>query len=200
MVIRADGKVRTTSWTFHGPHQADPHPKRSTGVAPQGRQSVIDKIHATSARHARNQALLQAGLSPSDWHILFQSLIEAESAYDPQARSPKGAFGLGQLMPATARVLGVDRTDPAQNLEGAARYLLEQLATFQDIDLALAAYNAGPGRVQEYGGVPPFSETRTYIARIHKIRHRLSGQPVEQPVVRVSTRNEPRAPVVIDLH
>lgn len=113
--------------------------------------------------------------------------------------SPKGAFGLGQLMPATARTLGVDRKDPVQNLEGAARYLLEQLATFQDIDLALAAYNAGPGRVQEHGGVPPFSETRSYIARIHKIRRRLSGQPVEQPAIRVSTRNETRAPVVIDL-
>lgn len=143
--------------------------------------------------------LPRAGLSSSDWHILFQSLIEAESAYDPHAMSPKGAFGLGQLMPATARTLGVDRKDPVQNLEGAARYLLEQLATFQDIDLALAAYNAGPGRVQEHGGVPPFSETRSYIARIHKIRRRLSGQPVEQPAIRVSTRNETRAPVVIDL-
>ena len=103
-------------------------------------------------------------------------------------------------MPATARSLGVDRTDPNQNLEGAARYLLAQLGAFQDIDLALAAYNAGPHRVREYGGVPPFKETRNYIARIQRIRARLSGQPVEQSLVRVPTRGTTRPPVVIALH
>jgi soluble lytic murein transglycosylase-like protein len=103
-------------------------------------------------------------------------------------------------MPATARALGVDRNDPAQNLEGAARYLLAQLSTFRDIDLALAAYNAGPERVLEYNGVPPFAETRGYIARIHNIRSRLSVQPTLQPIIRVSTRNETRVPVVIDLN
>ena len=87
--------------------------------------------------------------------------------------SPKGAYGLGQLMPDTARSLGVDPRDPSQNLDGAARYLLAQIATFKDIDLALAAYNAGPHRVVEYSGIPPFAETRDYIARIHRIRSRL---------------------------
>ena len=77
-------------------------------------------------------------------------------------------------MPATARGLGVDRTDVSQNLDGAARYLLAQLASFRDIDLALAAYNAGPHRVVEYQGVPPFAETRSYIARVNSIRARLS--------------------------
>ena len=111
-----------------------------------------------------------------------------------------GAYGLGQLMPATAHSLGVDRTDPKQNLEGAARYLLAQLSEFRDIDLALAAYNAGPHRVREYGGIPPFKETRNYIARIHRIRARLSGQPAEQPVTRIATHGTPRAPVVIKLN
>ena len=69
----------------------------------------------------------------------------------------KGGLRVGQLMPATARDLGVDRADIAQNLDGSAQYLLAQLAAFEDIDLALAAYNAGPHRVEEYGGVPPFS-------------------------------------------
>nr|WP_232237232.1 lytic transglycosylase domain-containing protein [Thiosulfatihalobacter marinus] len=164
------------------------------------RASILAAIRATSDRHTGNRALTAVGLTSAEWHILFRAMIEAESAYDPNATSPKGAYGLGQLMPATARALGVDRNDPAQNLEGAARYLLAQLSTFRDIDLALAAYNAGPDRVREYDSVPPFAETRGYIARIHNIRSRLSGQPTLQPVIRVSTRNETRVPVVIDLN
>ncbi|MHA6268355.1 lytic transglycosylase domain-containing protein [Aliiroseovarius sp. CAU 1755] len=139
------------------------------------------------------------GLSPSDWHILFRALIEAESGYNPTAVSPMGAYGLGQLMPPTARTLGVDRTDPRQNLEGAARYLLAQLSAFRDIDLALAAYNAGPHRVRKYGGVPPFAETRDYIARIHRIRNRLSAQQTSPPSNQVSAPGRTRAPVVIAL-
>jgi soluble lytic murein transglycosylase-like protein len=113
--------------------------------------------------------------------------------------SPKGAFGLGQLMPETARALGVDRRDIAQNLDGAARYLLAQLDRFRDIDLALAAYNAGPHRVTEYGGVPPFAETRTYIARIHHLRARLSGH---QPSISTENVSEPpgRTAVVLGLN
>ncbi|VVS98219.1 Transglycosylase (fragment) [Roseovarius sp. EC-HK134] len=127
-------------------------------------------------------------------------MIEAESSYKPTAVSPKGAYGLGQLMPQTARSLGVDPRDVAQNLDGAARYLLAQLSAFQDIDLALAAYNAGPHRVVEYSGVPPFAETRAYIARIHRIRNRLTGQPVSQPPVHLANRKPERPPVHIDLN
>ncbi len=101
-------------------------------------------------------------------------MIEAESAYRPAARSPKGAYGLGQLMPETARLLGVDPTDIHQNLDGAARYLLAQIDRFGRVDLALAAYNAGPHRVVEYSGIPPFAETRGYIARIGTIYARLA--------------------------
>ena len=113
-------------------------------------------------------------------------MIETESAYNPAAQSPVGAYGLGQLMPATARDLGVDRTDVSQNLDGAARYLLAQLASFRDIDLALAAYNAGPHRVVEYQGVPPFAETRAYIARVNHIRARLSKSPNPNAQIRVA--------------
>ena len=102
-------------------------------------------------------------------------------------------------MPDTARALGVDPRDPSQNLDGAARYLLAQLATFKDIDLALAAYNAGPHRVVEYSGIPPFAETRDYIARIHRIRSRLAGTPVSTPNTRVADRVPVRAPVLIEL-
>jgi soluble lytic murein transglycosylase-like protein len=102
-------------------------------------------------------------------------------------------------MPDTARALGVDPQNPAQNLDGAARYLLAQIAKFQDVGLALAAYNAGPHRVVEYSGIPPFAETRDYIARIHRIRSRLSGAAVSEPDIRVADPVPVRAPVLIDL-
>jgi hypothetical protein len=197
MVIGTDGSVRTSGWKFHGQERAVEHVSPSV---PASGQEVLAAIRATSVRHVANRGLRAIGLADTDWHVLFQALIEAESSYNPTAVSPKGAYGLGQLMPATARELGVDRTDPNQNLEGAARYLLAQLAEFRDIDLALAAYNAGPHRVHAYGGVPPFAETRAYIARIHRIRSRLSGQSIEQPVIRVATFGQMRAPVVIDLN
>ena len=97
---------------------------------------------------------------------LFLRLVQQESGWNPRARSHKGAMGLAQLMPATARVLGVDPNDPHQNLEGGARYLAQQYRTFGDWRLALAAYNAGPEAVRKHGGVPPYRETRGYVAAI----------------------------------
>ncbi|MEM1233128.1 MAG: lytic transglycosylase domain-containing protein [Pseudomonadota bacterium] len=94
---------------------------------------------------------------------LFLRLVQQESGWNPRARSNKGAYGLAQLMPATARYLRVDPKDPRQNLEGGARYLAEQYRKFRSWRLALAAYNAGPHRVEEYGGVPPFRETQNYV-------------------------------------
>ncbi|MGH1332062.1 MAG: lytic transglycosylase domain-containing protein [Paracoccaceae bacterium] len=199
MVIEPDGTVRTSNWTYHGQHAAAI--TQDTRPPPvEAANAIHGAIRATSERHASNRSLQAAGLTPTQWHVLFQALIEAESSYNPFAKSPKGAYGLGQLMPATARELGVDRTDLNQNLEGAARYLLAQLAEFGSIDLALAAYNAGPHRVSEYGGVPPFSETRKYIARIHRIRARLSEQTPEKPAARLAMRTGTRAPLVIELN
>jgi hypothetical protein len=172
----------------------------SLDTAPlSGRDDILFLIRTTADRHQGNRALRQVGLGADDWQVLFHALVEAESSYNPTAVSPKGAYGLGQLMPDTARALGVDPRDPSQNLDGAARYLLAQLATFKDIDLALAAYNSGPHRVVEYSGVPPFTETRDYIARIHRIRSRLAGTPVSAPNIRVAARVPARAPVLIDL-
>lgn len=97
---------------------------------------------------------------------LFLRLVQQESGWNARARSHKGARGLAQLMPATARVLRVDPDDPAQNLEGGARYLRMQYERFRSWRLALAAYNAGPAAVEKYGGVPPYRETQGYVKAI----------------------------------
>lgn len=99
--------------------------------------------------------------------VLIEAVIWQESRWNPGALSPVGAQGLAQLMPGTARHLGVDPRDPAANLEGGVRYLRMQLNAFGgDIEKALAAYNAGPGRVQAAGGIPRIRETQNYVASI----------------------------------
>ena len=97
---------------------------------------------------------------------LFLRLVQQESGWNPRARSHKGAIGLAQLMPATARTLRVDPRDPKQNLDGGARYLATQYRRFRSWRLALAAYNAGPEAVTKYGGVPPYKETQGYVKAI----------------------------------
>jgi len=97
---------------------------------------------------------------------LFLRLVQAESNWQPAARSHKGAIGLAQLMPQTAALLRVDPHDPGQNLEGGARYLRMMYDRFGSWRLALAAYNAGPEAVERHGGVPPYRETRAYVVMI----------------------------------
>jgi soluble lytic murein transglycosylase-like protein len=99
---------------------------------------------------------------------LLAGLVKQESGFDPNAGSPAGAQGLTQLMPATAASLGVTNVhDPAQALEGGAKYLRRQLDRFGgDVARALAAYNAGPGAVERFGGVPPYAETQNYVRKV----------------------------------
>lgn len=97
---------------------------------------------------------------------IFFNLVTAESDWDPMITSPRGAIGLAQLMPGTAEELGVDPWDALENLEGGARYLRQQYDRFGTWELALAAYNAGPGAVERYEGIPPYPETEEYVEKI----------------------------------
>ncbi|MBU0608909.1 MAG: lytic transglycosylase domain-containing protein [Armatimonadetes bacterium] len=108
---------------------------------------------------------------------LVHAVVQAESDYNPTCRSHCGAMGLMQLMPGTARGLGVgDAYDPAQNIDGGVRYLRQQLNRFKEVDLAVAAYNAGPGAVQRHDGVPPYRETQAYVKRVMQTLWQRKGQ------------------------
>ncbi len=110
---------------------------------------------------------------------LVRAVIHAESGFNLHARSPKGAVGLMQLMPATARQLGVaDPRHPRENIRGGARYLAEMLVRFRnDVTLATAAYNAGPQAVQKYAGIPPYAETQVYVQRVRILHQRYKASP-----------------------
>lgn len=149
-------------------------------LVPTDRRLLAAPLAAAEADTVRqfgtdiDRAAKAAGLDPR----LVLAVVMEESGGDPAARSPAGARGLMQLMPGTARDLGVqDPADPAANLGGGARYLAEQLERFDGrLDLALAAYNAGPGNVARAGGrVPAFSETRRYVERVTGRYERLCG-------------------------
>ncbi len=119
------------------------------------------------------QAALASGVDAA----LIRAIIHAESAYQADAVSPKGAQGLMQLMPQTAKMLEVnDPFNPAKNIDGGARHLADLLKQFDgDVTLAAAAYNAGAGAVQKYGGVPPYDETREYVRRVNILKKRYSA-------------------------
>lgn len=128
-------------------------PAAARPQAVPGDVPYADLFAAAGARHGVSSTLLA-------------SVARAESSFNPNARSQAGALGLMQLMPGTARSLGVDPLDPRQAVDGAARLLASHLRQFGSVELALAAYNAGPGAVTRHRGVPPYRETQTYIRRV----------------------------------
>jgi soluble lytic murein transglycosylase-like protein len=146
----------TANSSFAGALAAAQTSPSAAPVSGTGASSAFDaQIDAAAASN---------GIDPA----LLKGLVSQESGFNPNARSGAGAVGLTQLMPGTASALGVTNPlDPAQSLQGGAKYLREQLDRFGgDEKLALAAYNAGPGAVQKYGGVPPYAETQNYVTSV----------------------------------
>jgi len=141
-------------------------PEQATALVPEG--AVADtREHSAAVPQAYAAHIAELAqrfdLSPA----LLEAVVWQESRWREDAVSPAGARGLAQLMPGTASYLGVDADDPLANLEGGARYLREQLDRFDgDLEKALAAYNAGPGRVIRSGGIPRIRETQAYVASI----------------------------------
>jgi soluble lytic murein transglycosylase-like protein len=150
---RAGGGAQTT-YEVHGATSI----KATIPLATSHKSAPYD---ATINEHARRQGVAED---------LVRAVIQVESAFNPNAVSTKGAMGLMQLMPATARELGVGNPfDPEQNIRGGVTYLKQLLNRYdQKVELALAAYNAGIGNVEKYGAVPPFKETRNYVNKITK--------------------------------
>lgn len=159
LMAAAPAYAQAVDWSRAGGHMFGDPPSRMNIEAPLARvpdldQPFSDLISTAAQRH---------GLDPK----LLHAVILVESAYQPRAVSTAGAAGLMQLMPATAAELGVaNRFDPAENVTGGADYLARQLLRFQDLKLALAAYNSGPARVARLGRVPSIGETQDYVARV----------------------------------
>jgi soluble lytic murein transglycosylase-like protein len=174
-VVRADPRTGRLVRSFvrssvPGVVPSTPQPKRA---------AVSGQLAQTVDRIAR-----QNQVSPQ----LIHSVIRVESNYDPYAVSPKGALGLMQLIPSTARRFGVsDVFDPADNIQGGARYLKYLLELYKgDKALALAAYNAGEGAVSHYGGIPPFPETRNYVTQVRKrLEETAAPNETPEPVIAV---------------
>ncbi len=152
---------------------------------PAPRPSAASVPGGTPYASLIDSAARSAGVDPA----LVAAVAQAESGFNPRAQSGAGAKGLMQLMDGTARGLGVrDAFDPGQNLAGGARFLSSLLKQFHgDVRLALAAYNAGPGAVQRYGGVPPYEETQRYVPKVlglyEQFRRRWSATAPEDGVV-----------------
>jgi soluble lytic murein transglycosylase-like protein len=161
--MRASSRVLHTKPSFYPMTSLSVERCAAINYAPHPSLNATQEFRRERYYHQMVAAACGAGVPVE----LFDALIIQESRYNPLAVSIKGASGLTQLMPATARSMGVfDRWSVSQNLLGGARYLRKQLDTFGNWAHALGAYNAGPGNVTKYGGVPPFRETRGYVRTI----------------------------------
>lgn len=151
--------VRGRAPEDYGPNDRRRYRRSHQRRPPFQQLGKVRLTHADLAAHI-DEAALETGLPAA----LIDAVIRTESGYRPHAVSRAGAMGLMQLMPATARSVGVrDPFDPRQNIRGGARYLRRMYDRFRDLRMAIAAYNAGPGAVSRHRGIPPFRETRRYV-------------------------------------
>ncbi len=154
--------------------------RTTLGEAASNTSDISGEGHlSTSGKTGKFESLIQA--ASARYQVdpqLVKAVIQTESAYNPKAISPAGAEGLMQLMPATAAGLGVaNPLDPEQNIDGGVRLLHQLLSRYDNnISLALAAYNAGPGAVNRYGGIPPYRETQLYVSRVLKYMESENGE------------------------
>jgi len=154
------------------PQSPSAHPTSPSSALNAYATTSKAKLSSDTLSRVVAKAAAETGLSKE----LLHGVIQTESAGNASARSPKGAIGLMQLMPGTAKEMGVDPTDPVQNVLGGARYLAQMKQRFGSDQLALAAYNAGPGAVEDHGGrIPPYKETQDYVKRVLAARDRMRG-------------------------
>jgi soluble lytic murein transglycosylase-like protein len=183
MTIRDVPLNRTAAWEKHAAMLRE---KRSPETVPPLRVGTSAATAVTTP-----QGALPATGVPGEWLVrishasrrhgvdeaLLAAVLTAESNFNPYAVSPKGARGAMQIMPATGKELGLrDFFDPEANLDAGANYLAALLREFPDAKLALAAYNAGPAAVRRHGGIPPYEETRNYVARVLALFSRYGGR------------------------
>ncbi|MEO9778076.1 MAG: lytic transglycosylase domain-containing protein [Sedimentitalea sp.] len=167
-------------WTSLNPKKIPEAARRTTAKASSEGQVLPVALTLSTKGNADNRALTRtvasryaahpdvsrAGIDPREFVIFFEEMILTESNYNDRALSSAGAIGLAQLMPGTAKLLGVDPHNRMDNLDGGARYLIAQINEFKTLSLAVAAYNAGPGAVRSHGGVPPYRETERHVAKV----------------------------------
>jgi soluble lytic murein transglycosylase-like protein len=174
-LYNADGYIEVDAaavWGYEAEEYVPPTPAPATAAPAPAPAPAPVAQPAPSPAQLADAAADKYGLP----RRLVRSVISAESDFQPRAVSPKGAIGLMQLMPATAEALGADPRDPAQNVDAGTRYLRDLLEKYDGgLWHALAAYNAGPGAVDKYQGVPPYRETIEYVGKIDRDLKKAEG-------------------------
>ncbi|HXP83944.1 MAG TPA: lytic transglycosylase domain-containing protein [Bryobacteraceae bacterium] len=175
-LITKDGAIEVPASVIVAFEQDDyvpPPPPAPAPPPPPEAPPTVAKPSPRDPQQLVHDAAVRSGLPPEFVH----SVAKVESGFEPRAVSPKGAVGVMQLMPDTARSLGADPTDPEQNIDAGTRLLRELLLKYNgDVVRALAAYNAGPGAVDKYQGLPPFNETRQYVNKVIGAYKEAGGQ------------------------